>query len=57
VIAVAVLSGRFADAVGDGRAAAELVPFLQVCVAVWWAWANFTWFASAFDTDDVPFRP
>ncbi|HZD02706.1 MAG TPA: low temperature requirement protein A, partial [Actinomycetes bacterium] len=24
--------------------------------AIWWAWVNFTWFASAYDTDDVPYR-
>ena len=23
---------------------------------VWWAWMNFTWFASAHDADDVPYR-
>jgi low temperature requirement protein LtrA len=32
------------------------VPFLQVFFAIWWAWTNYTWFASSFDTDDVPFR-
>jgi low temperature requirement protein LtrA len=56
VIAVAALTDRFAEAVGAGRAAELIVPFLQVFFAIWWAWANFTWFASAFDTDDVPFR-
>jgi low temperature requirement protein LtrA len=29
---------------------------LQVFFAVWWAWMNFTWFASSYDTDDVPYR-
>ncbi|XHS79482.1 low temperature requirement protein A [Burkholderiaceae bacterium UC74_6] len=24
--------------------------------ALWWAWMNFTWFASAYDNDDVPYR-
>ncbi|MBI1257749.1 MAG: low temperature requirement protein A, partial [Chloroflexi bacterium] len=24
--------------------------------AIWWAWMDFTWFASAYDTDDVPYR-
>lgn len=24
--------------------------------AIWWAWMNYTWFASAYDTDDIPFR-
>ncbi len=56
VIAVAALTERFADALGHGRASEQIVPFLQVFFAIWWAWANFTWFASAFDTDDVPFR-
>jgi low temperature requirement protein LtrA len=27
-----------------------------VFFAIWWAWLNFTWFASAYDTDDVPYR-
>ncbi len=30
--------------------------FLQIFFAIWWAWMNFSWFASAFDTDDVPYR-
>ena len=25
-------------------------------VAIWWAWMNFTWFASAYDPDDVGYR-
>jgi low temperature requirement protein LtrA len=56
VIAVAALAHHFALAIGRGEALDELVPFLQVFFAIWWAWVNFTWFASAFDTDDVPFR-
>jgi low temperature requirement protein LtrA len=24
--------------------------------AIWWAWVNFSWFASAFDTDDIAYR-
>ena len=24
--------------------------------AIWWAWLNYTWFASAYDNDDVVFR-
>ncbi|MDA0160381.1 low temperature requirement protein A [Solirubrobacter ginsenosidimutans] len=56
VIAIASLARYFAGAIGRGDAADEIVPFLQVFFAIWWAWVNFTWFASAFDTDDVPFR-
>lgn len=30
--------------------------FLLAFFGVWWAWVNFTWFASAFDTDDWLYR-
>jgi low temperature requirement protein LtrA len=30
--------------------------FLLVFFAIWWAWMNFTWFASAYDNDDVLYR-
>jgi low temperature requirement protein LtrA len=56
VIAVAALAHHFAAAIAGGHGLGTIVPFLQVFFAVWWAWVNFTWFASAFDTDDVPFR-
>jgi low temperature requirement protein LtrA len=39
------------DHVGDG-----LRGFLMVFFAIWWAWMNFTWFASAYDTDDDVYR-
>ena len=56
VIAIASLTARYAHALAGGHALEELVPFLQVFFAIWWAWINFTWFASSFDTDDVPYR-
>jgi low temperature requirement protein LtrA len=28
----------------------------MIFFAIWLAWLNFTWFASAYDTDDVPYR-
>jgi low temperature requirement protein LtrA len=27
-----------------------------VFFAIWWAWMNFTWFASAYDIDDLAYR-
>jgi low temperature requirement protein LtrA len=39
------------DHVGDG-----VVGYASVFFAIWWAWMNFTWFASAYDTDDVAYR-
>ena len=40
----------------EGHPGAGLVAYLAVFFAIWWAWMNFTWFASAYDTDDVPYR-
>src|SRR4051812_29469675 len=56
VVAVAAATEEFAHTIANGHAGTGLVAFLQVFFAVWWAWMNFTWFASAYDTDDVAYR-
>ncbi|NKZ05260.1 low temperature requirement protein A [Actinomadura latina] len=56
VVAIAAVTARLAHDIAGGHAAGGLVPFLQVFFAVWWAWMNFTWFASSYDTDDVAYR-
>jgi len=56
VAAVAQLAARLAHATVDGHAPSAVGPFLMVFFAIWWAWMNFTWFASAYDTDDVTYR-
>ena len=33
-----------------------ILGYLAVFFAIWWAWVNFTWFASAYDNDDVVYR-
>jgi len=39
-----------------GHAASGAVGFIGAFFAIWWAWMNFTWFASAHDSDDVAYR-
>ncbi|GAA3507894.1 low temperature requirement protein A [Streptosporangium album] len=56
VVAVASATAQFAHAIAGGHGLTGLVPFLQVFFAIWWAWMNFTWFASSYDTDDVAYR-
>jgi low temperature requirement protein LtrA len=56
VVAVAQLVGQLAHGIEGGHAVEEIGPFLMVFFAIWWAWMNFTWFASSYDTDDVPYR-
>jgi low temperature requirement protein LtrA len=56
VVAVASITAELAHGIATGHALEDLVPFLQVFFAIWWAWMNFTWFASSYDTDDVLYR-
>ncbi|MEU4291278.1 low temperature requirement protein A [Kribbella sp. NPDC026596] len=56
VVAVAAATEQFAHTIAEGHAADGLLLYLQVFFAIWWAWMNFTWFASSYDTDDVPYR-
>lgn len=56
VVAVAQAAAQLHHALAENHAAAGLVSYLAVFFAIWWAWMNFTWFASAYDNDDVPYR-
>ena len=55
VVAVSTLTRELAEGLDTGHPG-SIGAFLMVFVAVWWAWVNFTWFASAFDVDDVLYR-
>ncbi|WP_219812382.1 MULTISPECIES: low temperature requirement protein A [unclassified Rathayibacter] len=56
VVAIAQIAQQLAHATEEGHLAEGLLPFGMVFFAIWWAWMNFTWFASGYDTDDVPYR-
>ncbi|MCW2529485.1 MAG: Low temperature requirement protein LtrA [Pseudonocardiales bacterium] len=56
VVGVASVARELANSLADGRYAHGLTGYITVFFAIWWAWVNFTWFASAYDTDDVPYR-
>lgn len=56
VVAVAQAGGRLVHAVADGDVGHGVVGYLMIFFAIWWAWMNFSWFASAYDTDDVTYR-
>ncbi|WP_330246984.1 MULTISPECIES: low temperature requirement protein A [unclassified Streptomyces] len=56
VVAVAQASGSLHEALTDGDYATGVLRFALVFFTIWWAWMNFTWFASAYDPDDVPYR-
>ena len=56
VVAVSQAAASLAHGLAEGHTASALVGYVLVFFAIWWAWMNFTWFASAYDTDDVPYR-
>jgi low temperature requirement protein LtrA len=45
-----------ASVLADGHFVAGLVGFGFASFAICWAWINFSWFSSAYDTDDWLFR-
>jgi low temperature requirement protein LtrA len=56
VVAVAQAAGGLHHALAEGHAAEGVLVYSMVFFGVWWAWMNFTWFASAYDNDDVAYR-
>ncbi|WP_410676492.1 low temperature requirement protein A [Amycolatopsis sp. cmx-4-68] len=56
VVAVGQAAASLHHALAEGHAAHGVSSFAMVFFAIWWGWLNFSWFASAFDTDDVPYR-
>src|SRR4029077_20201520 len=49
-------ASQLALAVAAGRYSAGVFGFGFASFAICWAWINFSWFASAYDTDDWIFR-
>ncbi|MBE2894290.1 low temperature requirement protein A [Spirabiliibacterium falconis] len=56
VVAIAAVAGGLHHALAAHHFATGIWTFGISLFAVWWAWMNFTWFASAYDTDDVAYR-
>jgi low temperature requirement protein LtrA len=56
VVAISEAASGLHHAIVGHHTAEGLVGYAMVFFAIWWAWMNFTWFASAYDTDDVPYR-
>ncbi len=56
VVAFGVAASEFAHVLAAGHVAAGLAAFFFAMFAVCWAWINFSWFASAYDTDDWIYR-
>ena len=56
VVAVAAVVPELAHAIADAHPIEGVIGYVLVFFGIWWAWMNFTWFASAFDCDDALYR-
>ncbi|GAA1440502.1 low temperature requirement protein A [Leifsonia poae] len=56
VVAFAAASDQLAEQLARGDVWRAIGAFVFAVWAVSWAWFNFTWFTSAYGTDDVVFR-
>lgn len=56
VVAISVASVQLHHALVHGHVVQGVATYLLVFFAVWWAWMNFTWFATTFAVDDWLYR-
>ncbi|EGD44961.1 low temperature requirement protein LtrA [Nocardioidaceae bacterium Broad-1] len=56
VVAFGVSGNELAHQLAEGHVAAGIVAFCFASFAICWAWINYSWMASAYDTDDWAFR-
>ncbi|KIQ17113.1 low temperature requirement protein A [Rhodococcus sp. MEB064] len=56
VVAVSFASVELAHLLEEDHIASGVGAYAMVFFAIWWAWMNFTWFATSFDTDDWLYR-
>lgn len=55
-VAIAQAGRELASAITDDRIGHGLASYAVIFFSVWWPWMNYSWFASGFDPDDIPFR-
>ncbi len=56
VIAIAQAAAGLHHGIVKDHIQEAVVNYVVVFFAIWWAWMSFTWFASSYDNDDVPYR-
>jgi low temperature requirement protein LtrA len=56
VVGFGVAASEFAHMLSENHVGAGLLGFTFATFSICWAWINFAWFASAYDTDDWIYR-
>lgn len=55
-VAVSIAATRLYHDLLSIKPELAFVRFMLAFMSIWWPWMSFTWFSSAYDTDDVPYR-
>jgi low temperature requirement protein LtrA len=56
VVAVAVAAASLHHGIAEDHVPESILRYVMTFGAIWWAWMSFTWFATGYDNDDVPYR-
>ena len=56
VVAVSISAVQLHHALAEDHVLDGVLSYCAVFFSIWWAWMNFTWFATSFDTDDWLYR-
>lgn len=56
VVAVSIAAVQLHHELTEGHVVHGVTSFAMAFFGIWWAWMNFTWFATSFDTDDWLYR-
>ena len=56
VVAYGIAADELAHYLAEDHIRAGVIGFCFAAFAITWAWINFSWFASAYDTDDWVYR-
>nr|WP_280720443.1 low temperature requirement protein A [Kocuria sp. JC486] len=56
VVAFGIAGNEFPHMAAEGEILLASAGYVFVLFSVIWPWVNYTWFASAFDTDDWAYR-
>ncbi len=56
VVAVSIAAVQLHHALTENHIVDGVVSYAFIFFAIWWAWMNFTWFATSFGTDDWFYR-
>jgi len=56
VVAIANLAAAFHHDYANNHIGHGIISFVMVFFSIWWAWNQYTWFASSFDNNSPRFR-